>query len=278
MACASGKAWAALAAAAALYALSVAQVSPLLRKNTDASMQVRLPPFVQVLLAGGDRYLAADINVLRSLVVEVGRATPQQYRVQAFLQADASWFNPRHEDNYYLANGTLSWSGQADAALYILQRASASRPFDWQPDFFRAAVLYMVKHDTLTAADILRQLAARVDEPGQKEFFASVAAVWYQRGYEPAQALLIIEGMAQRETSPRLKRNLQLQAQHLGGLVALQTAAQRYVQRYGHAPSSLEELRDRHLIAVLPSDPFGVGYTLSPEGVPVFNSQVPRKQ
>ncbi|WP_171261806.1 hypothetical protein, partial [Acinetobacter baumannii] len=45
---------------------------------------------------------AMYFNVFRSLMVAASVTEQETYRIQGQLQADAAFFNPRHEDNYYV--------------------------------------------------------------------------------------------------------------------------------------------------------------------------------
>ena len=265
--------WLALLAAAALYALSVTQMSGLSRKSTDSSMQVRLPIFIQVLLTGGDRFLAADINVWRSLVVDLEKVTPEQYHVQALLQMDAAWLNPRHEDNYYFATWILPWNGYVDEAQKILEQASKARRNDWQPGFYYAFNAYHFKHDYIAAASKLNEMLPRATNEDDRRYLSSYAAHWFERGYEATQALQMVEHMAKVERSPGLKLYLSARATRLRGLIVLQTAAEQFRRQYARPPATFDELVSARLIDKVPDDPLGVGYILAAEGVPLINNQ-----
>ncbi|MBK7018009.1 MAG: hypothetical protein IPH39_21275 [Sulfuritalea sp.] len=54
--------------------------------HVSRELAVRLPLAAQVMLAGGDRYLAANMLGIRVLVVETFRMSPQEFDIQARLQ------------------------------------------------------------------------------------------------------------------------------------------------------------------------------------------------
>jgi hypothetical protein len=64
------------------------------RATAAPELLIALPRFAQVLMAGGDRYLAANLAGFRVLVAETGRMNAEDYAVQAKLQRDIAWFNP----------------------------------------------------------------------------------------------------------------------------------------------------------------------------------------
>jgi hypothetical protein len=101
-------------------------------------LRVRLPLLVQLLYSGGDPYLATNLNVFRSILVDASVTEQETYRIQGQLQADAASFNPRHEDNYYIAAAILPWNGQVEAGQEVLLKAAQSRQWDMWPAFYYA--------------------------------------------------------------------------------------------------------------------------------------------
>lgn len=65
---------------------------------------------VLLVLFGGDRFLAANLETMRLAAtgMDLGQADTG-YLVRA--QQEVAKLNPCHEDNYYLANGLLTWGG-----------------------------------------------------------------------------------------------------------------------------------------------------------------------
>ena len=132
------------------------------RQAVDLELQVALPLFVQVFMSAGDRYLAANLAAIRALVVTTDKMRPEDYRILGKIQEDASWLNPAHEDNYYIATAILPWNGELDAAQTILKRASQARQFDYQPAFYYAFHLLHFKGDAVGASAWLRAAAEKL--------------------------------------------------------------------------------------------------------------------
>lgn len=62
------------------------------------------------MLYGGDRFLAADLELIRLSATGMDNgSTDAEYLIRA--QRVVAELNPCHEDNYYLANGLLAWGG-----------------------------------------------------------------------------------------------------------------------------------------------------------------------
>lgn len=263
---------AAWTAAFVLYALAVGQLQKHRLPAMTQEMQVALPRFVQVLMTGGDRFLAANIAAWRSLVASTEKMRSDNFRIQGRLQADASWFNPAHEDNYYVAAAILPWYGELEAAQYVLRRAGEGRPFDWQPWFYYGFNIYHFQRDPVTAADWLRRAVRQARLEDDAYVLENIAVSWYEKGYKPEVALKVVETMASSARSGGFKNYLALRAERLRMLMALQDAATRYLQRQGRPIRQLADLVDAGLIARLPVDPLGVGFDVGPDGNPRYRT------
>lgn len=259
----------------AFGALLFAGASNLLRqhKRIDASaeIQVALPLFVQVAMTGGDRFLAANLGAIRALITETARMRPDEYKILGRVQADASWLNPAHEDNYYIASAVLPWNGQFDAAQTVLRRASRARPFDYQPPFYYAFNLLHFKGDAAGASEWLRGAAPKLADD-ERLVMENLAASWLDRADDLGLAIAVVESMAAQAKRRDFRNYLLQRAQRLRDLLTLRQAAEAFRQRTGQPVLSLDQLVGDGLVAKLPVDPFGVGYTLDANGVPVFGS------
>jgi hypothetical protein len=111
-----------------VYAWAQQRLSGLPRATAAPELLISLPRFAQVLMAGGDRYLAANLAGFRVLVADTGRMDARRLCGAGRLQRDIAWFNPAHEDNYYIAAAILPWNGQLDAAQYVLRRLRRRGP------------------------------------------------------------------------------------------------------------------------------------------------------
>ena len=256
-------------------ALLFAGANVLLRqqKRVDASaeIQVALPLFVQVAMTGGDRFLAANLGAIRALITETARMQPGEYRILGRVQSDASWLNPAHEDNYYIASAVLPWNGEVDAAQTVLRRASLSRPFDYQPAFYYAFNLLHFKGDAAGASEWLRGAAPKLSDD-ERLAMENLAASWLDKADDLGLAIAVVESMAAQAKRRDFRNYLLQRAQRLRDLLTLRQAAEAFRQRTGHPLESLDQLLGAGLVAVLPVDPFGVGYALDANGVPGFGS------
>jgi hypothetical protein len=261
-----------LAGAAALVAYGFAQnhLSGLSRANAAPELLISLPRFAQVLMAGGDRYLAANLAGFRVLVADTGRMGAEDYAVQAKLQRDIASFNPAHEDNYYIAAAILPWNGQVDAAQYVLRKASEARTFDWYPLFHYGFLFYHFRKDPATGAKWLLEAVPRVTNQQDEWALQQTAAAWIEKGYQTANAAGMVEAMAENSPRGAFRNYLKVRARRLRDLAALQSAALVFRERYGRSVDRLDDLVSSGLVAEIPKDALGLGFGLDASGWPVF--------
>ena len=240
------------------------------RSQVSVEMQVALPLFVQVALAGGDRYLAANLAGFRALVVETPNMQQDDYRVLAKVQVDASWLNPAHEDNYYIAAAILPWNGEIDSGQSILRRATLARTFDYQPAFLYAFNLFHFKQDFEGASAWLRMAAVTLPNEEERLIMQNFAARWMEKTSDLDLAIVTLEGMAEQSRRKDFREYLLLRVQRLRKLVVLRQAAKDYVARVGRPLKGLEQLVETGMIKKIPDDPFGFGFDVDAKGEPII--------
>lgn len=255
---------------AAAYGLSLQRLAARARANPQAELLVSLPRFAQVLLAGGDRHLAADLSGFRVLVAATERMGAEDYAVQARLQEDIAWFNPAHEDNYYIAAAFLPWNGHLDAAQQVLRQAAEARPRDWQPFFYLGFHHYHFLKDPAEGARWLLAAVPRAQEQQEQWALQNVAARWLEKGYSTATAAQMVETMASSAPPGNFRKYLQVRAKRLQDLARLRDLARVYQRREARPLAKISDLVTAGLIDEIPTDPLGAGYALDTEGMPSF--------
>lgn len=251
----------------ALFVLSVFQLDRWPSRPVSSEMVVALPKLVQVLFAGGDRYLAANLGGIRALVADTQNMNQDQFRILARVQEDVAWLNPAHEDNYYIASAILPWNGQLDAAQFVLHQAIDARPFDMWPSFYFAFHIYHFKQDPLTAAEWLRFGSTRTMDEHESLLLNDIASRWVRNGTDRKSAIGILTAMANAARSGGFSAHLRKHVKRLENLLLLEDAAKRFQGRYGRMPESIELLLSESLIeGGHPVDPFGARYLLKADG------------
>lgn len=249
----------------AAFAWGSLQLRDAPRPEQQEVLRVRLPLPVQLAHAGGDAYLAANLNVFRALMVDPGMREAETYRVQAQLQRDAAFFNPRHADNYYLAAAQLPWNGQVEAAQEVLLKATHARTADMWPPFFYAFNAMYFERDMVTAGHWAEQAALR--SPNNAAALRSMAAAWYERQSDSLVALDVLRNMHAQSHDANFKALLGARIQRLEGLLALRKALQAYrAEHAGKAPQDWSELVGYGGLSAYPEDPLGAGYIMDAAG------------
>ncbi len=236
------------------------------RPPASAEMQVALPRFVQVLMAGGDRYLAANLAGFRALVSEPHRMAPENFRVLALVQSDAAWLNPAHEDNYYIAAAILPWYGEAAAAQFILKRASAARPFDWLPPFYYAFNAIHFYKNPVEGAEWMREAARHTRDEDEQLGLQQVAALWVAKGEDPEFAIRLHRTMAKESKHKGFANFLDKRADRLENLLLIDRAVARYRTETGTLPARLGDLLAAGMLPRIPDDPFHGHYLIDRNG------------
>ncbi|MBX9848236.1 MAG: hypothetical protein K2X64_02995 [Rhodocyclaceae bacterium] len=250
-----------------LFALSVDRVRQMGRPNVTPEIQVVLPLFVQVGMAAGDRYLAANAGAIRSLITSTARMGDNEYAILGSLQTAVSWLNPAHEDNYYTAAAILPWNGQLDSAQLVLQRATYARPNDFQPAFFYAFHLLHFKQDPVAASGWLSQAARRMTNEHEQLVMQNYAARWMDRSRDLDNAIAVVADMAKQTRRADFRSYLEQRIKRLENLKYLREHALVFEQRFGRPLHAVDELINAGILSEIPSDPFGFGYAMGRDGL-----------
>jgi len=241
------------------------QVTHLKRDRIETEMQLALPTVVQLVVAGGDRHLAANIGAFRAVTAGVFQLKPETYKVLADVQLSAAQLNPHHEDNYYTAAAILAWNEQLDAAQEVLRLATEARTQDALPPFFHGFNRYYFYSDFTGAGNDLL-LAAERAGGNNRIALQAIANKWFSRGQNPQVAIDLLQKMREQSTNQQFSALLKRRIGRLQGLLTLQEAIPRFKQQFGRAPMKLEELVETGVLPALPVDPIGLGYVLDASG------------
>lgn len=254
------------ALAATVFTVSSTQLKHAQRSSLLQEMQTVLPRAVQVVMAVGDRYLAANLAGFRALVASTETMTRDNYRIQAQVQADAAWLNPYHEDNYYVAAAILPWNDEIDAAQYVLKRAALARVFDWQPAFYFAFNELTFHKSPSIAAEWLKRSADAASDEMQKMQLQQLAAQWVAKSEDPSLAIRLHRAMARETRYKAFSAFLEKRAQRLENLMRIDDALVSYRQQSGRVPAAIAELVAAGVLDNIPLDPFGADYVVGADG------------
>ncbi|MGE6530653.1 hypothetical protein ACQKEM_16890 [Pseudomonas sp. NPDC077382] len=221
--------------------------------------RVVIPAPLLVVLHGGDRFLAADLETMRLAATGMDdRGVDTSYLVRA--QREVARLNPCHEDNYYLANGLLTWGGAVEEGNEVLRAAVQCRFWDEFPPFFYGINLSFFQHNNEEAARVLEVGAERSSQNAAPMRKLAVML----RAEQFADERLALNYLIQQRDStadPKLRDMLDKRVVRLQGLIELREAQRRYEGEHGPL-ISLEQLVEQRLIDSLPEDPLRLGYEL----------------
>lgn len=232
---------------------------PVLLTPQLSADRVVIPAPLLVVLHGGDRFLAADLEAMRLSATGMDdRGVDTGYLVRA--QREVARLNPCHEDNYYLANGLLTWGGAVDEGNEVLRAAVECRFWDEFPPFFYGINLSFFQRDN--------EEAARVLEIGAQRSTHNAAAMQrlavMLRAEQLADERLALNYLTQQRdsaTDAKLRDMLDKRVIRLQGLIYLREAQRRYEIDQGPL-TDLQQLIHQGIIAELPTDPLRLGYEL----------------
>ncbi|MVW76734.1 hypothetical protein [Pseudomonas xionganensis] len=212
---------------------------------------------VLLALFGGDRFLAANLETFRLAATGVGWGQADTgYLVRA--QYEVARLNACHEDNYYLANGLLTWGGAEREGNAVLKRASNCRFWDELPPFFYGFNKFFFERDKKTAAEYLNMAAQRSTRNAAG--FRKLAIMLKVEDIQDERvALEFLQGERDQAKDPKLKDMLSKRAVRLEGLVALREAQRQY-EKQGAVLQDPQQLLDAGLLQAFPEDPLRLGY------------------
>lgn len=228
-----------------------------------ARYTVATPIPMQLILAGGDRYLAANINAFRVLTVGTTQLDPLTARVLGRLQYDTALLNPAHEDNYYTAAAILPWIGQVDPAQFVLEQAARARKNDIWPAFYLGFNRYYFLGDYVGAGQALALAATQTERQGEKNALLDMAGKWSERIDDPVLAQNAIRNLIGQSHDQGLKDYLAARMKRVEIVNSLRETARRFKREQGRDLSSIEELVQMGYLPALPEDPLQQGgYTV----------------
>lgn len=264
-----------LTMALAAYVTITAQAKKLPRQKAAEEINVAISPQVQLVLSGGDPFLAANLASFRATIVSVQDLDPADYEILAKIQDDASRLNPAQGDNYYIAQGVLPWIGEYRTAIDILERASIARPDDFLPPYFLGFDYMYFAGKFEQAGHYYRMAADRVGGKN-RDALLNFAAKFMEKGEDPASAIQFINGLIKSTRNKGLQKFLRVRITRLESLIMLREAAGQYRQQFNKPPADLNDLVSSGILPALPADPLGVGYRLDGNGVPQIIFQIRR--
>jgi tetratricopeptide (TPR) repeat protein len=178
----------------------------------------------------------------------------------------------------FLSEKVPAGAGRPDQAIALVRKGIAANPTNWRLYYDLGFVYYWYLRDYQQAAQTFWE-GSKV--PGAMPWMSAMAAhiagsggsretsrfMWGQI-YESSQDITI-----------RANALAHLQAlRTLDDLDALTNFAEIYKKRTGHAPTSMQDLVNAHIILGIPQDPGGYPYIFDANGEPAANPESPMSE
>jgi hypothetical protein len=250
----------------AFFVLATHFLNSLPRKQGPEQLDVAISPPVQIMLAGGDRYLSANIETVRLIVLNVLDLDQRDLPILALAHRNVAFMQPCQEDNYYVAQAFLPWSGELDAADEVLEAARKCRTWDIMPGFLEAFNAFYFRKDNMRAGKIYEETAAHL-QGNDRDRLLYMASQFFEKGENLGVAAVVIRNLEKNATNEKLKSFLGARARRVEILMDLRNAAETYAQRKGVAAKNLQELVAAKLLPEMPVDPLGKGFEVDASGV-----------
>jgi hypothetical protein len=223
--------------------------------------RVVVPAPLQVAMATGDRFLAADLEAIRTLATPSDALEAEADNMSFAIRARnvVAQLNPCHEDNYYLANALLTWGGAVRQGNEVLRAAAKCRFWDEFPPFFYGFNLFYFQGDVPGATHALNQAADRSKEnaPALRKLAIMITAGSLQ---DDAAALAYLENERKQAKDDKLRGMLDKRIARLQGLIVLRQAQAAYEQRFGKPLIDPQAIIETGLLQEFPADPLKIGY------------------
>lgn len=239
--------------------LSCIDRAPRLFQGVEDRVVISAP--VQILLAGGDRFLAADFEAIRlaatgDVALNVSR-DGTAYRLRAHRVV--AELNACHEDNYYVGNALLSWGGAPDEGSELLQKAMDCRFWDeYVPFFYGFNELYFQKNRR--EARRAFEVAAERSRENGATYRRIAIMIATEEFSDDSMALAYLRRERDSSSDSRLREMLDKRVGRLEGLLVLKRAQQEYESATGRGLVNPEQLLTSGVIQAYPEDPTGMGY------------------
>lgn len=229
--------------------------------SQELTDRVVVPAPVQLLLAGGDRFLAADIEAIRASATtsDLPSAITDNLSFSIRSRDTVARLNPCHEDNYYLANALLTWGGATSQGNEVLRLATTCRYWDEFPPFFYGFNLYYFDRN-ITEAKRMIDVAADRSQRNANPLRKLAIMLTAENFKDDNTALTYLESERDHARDAKLRETLEKRVQRLQGLILLRQAQKTYEERFGKPLAEPNELLSTGILQDFPIDPLKIGY------------------
>ncbi|MCK5162589.1 MAG: hypothetical protein KAQ72_02675 [Desulfobacula sp.] len=161
--------------------------------------------------------------------------------------------DPYYWDAYLFSEMFLAWSGRAQDANKILEKARKYRENDYYPPYYIGFNYYYFLKDNKKASKYLME-ASKL--PGCPYYIASLAARLSLYSFQHRNGIVFLKEMLKNTKDKKAKKEFELRIATLEILEYLENKVTLYHSVYKKYPESLKKLVTSGLIDKIPDDPY----------------------
>lgn len=188
---------------------------------------------------------------------------PFDYPAMSRLIHGSVQLDPYNMDAYYFAQAILAWDvGKIDIANSLLEYGMRYRTWDWYLPYFAGFNhAYFLKNYEKAA-----HYYERAGELSGSDLFKSLAGRYMQESGRTDLALAYLSAMETGEKNPAIKKAFRTRISAFRQVRRVEVARDRYREKSGVLPDTIETLVKEEYLASPPVDPYGGRFYLEPDG------------
>ncbi|MRR54790.1 MAG: hypothetical protein EG822_09805 [Deltaproteobacteria bacterium] len=188
---------------------------------------------------------------------------PPDYPAMSRMIHGAVQLDPYNMDAYYFGQAILVWDvGKVELANELLDYGMRYRTWDWYLPYFAGFNHAFFLKDYAGAARYYEQAG----KLSGSDLFKNLAGRYLQESGKTDMALAYLYAMEKGEKNPAVKKSFRTRIIAFQEVRHIEIARDRYRQKVGRLPASLEVLIKEGYLRSLPVDPYGGHFYLEPDG------------
>lgn len=188
---------------------------------------------------------------------------PPDYPAMSRMIHGAVQLDPYNMDAYYFGQAILVWDvGKVELANELLDYGMRYRTWDWSLPYFAGFNHAFFLKDYAGAARYYEQAG----KLSGSDLFKNLAGRYLQESGKTDMALAYLYAMEKGEKNPAVKKSFRTRIMAFQEVRHIEIARDRYRQKVGRLPASLEVLIKDGYLRSLPVDPYGGHFYLEPDG------------
>lgn len=200
----------------------------------------------------GQNTLIADLLWLQTIQYYGGGDPQGKYRQLPKLIQSIVSIDPKFTYPYSFAGLVLPNEGFVDEAITILTEGESNLPKNWEIPYSKGTIYYINKKNYPLAAQSYINASNKPGAPDKAKF---LGAVQFDRSQNYETAMLIFQGLADKSDNQYFKDRAKLFVDHYMLLDALEKMCQKFRDKEGRYPKTLDELVTKKYVPEIPKDP-----------------------